>query len=161
MYTHTCVRCVCVFPGETCARPTRLLLWGILGRVVLAVAVVVLLLQLILLPTPSLCLSFFALVIARSTQRRVFVSVSCSVLFSSIYRRPRVAPQAAEVKASSSCVSHAIRWYRKPYIYIYCIWYIYRVYGEWTFRNCSESVAKVNLPAQTTWWKFVYAAQSH
>lgn len=131
MYTHTCVRCerMCVFPGGTCARPTRLLLWGILGRVVLAV--VALLLQLILLPTPSLCLSVFALVIARSTQRRVFVSVSCSVLFSSIYRRPRVAPQAAEVKPSSSCVSHAIRWYKNPSIYIYiCVYDIFIGYME-------------------------------
>lgn len=139
MYTHTCVRCVCmyVFPGGTCARPTRLLLWGIFGRVVLAVVVLalVLLLQLMLLRTPSL--TFFALLIARSTQRRVFVfvSVSCSVLFSSIYRRPRVAPQAAQVKASSSCVSHAIRLYRNIKKYVHDI---YRVFGEWTLKNISE-----------------------
>lgn len=124
-----------VFPGGTCARPTKLLLWGIFGRVVLAVVVLalVLLLQLILLRTSSL--TFFALLIARSTQRRVFVSVSCSVLFSSIYRRPRVAPQAAEVKASSSCVSHAIRLYRNINKYVYDI---FRVFGEWTLKNISE-----------------------
>lgn len=134
MYINTCVRvCMYVFRGGTCARPTRLLLWGIFGRVVLAVAVVVLLLQLMLLRTFSL--TFFALLIARSTQRRVFVSVSCSVLFSSIYRRPPVAPQAAEVKASSSCVSHAIRLNRNIKKYVYDI---YRVFGEWTLKNISE-----------------------